>query len=144
MAAARNAALFLLLLAAMWLSSLWLYDQHKMQHALEWREAVLNGQSPFRWTFNSRSDITSGHGIDEFEWRGGELHGDLDAARGQQQAISKTRLAIQDYGPIPAQKRLLAIATGDARWANVRPPLDSLDEQQGDELLAALGGGAAG
>ena len=67
--------------------------------------------------------------------------GDLDAARAQQQAISKTRLAIQDYGPIPAQKRLLAIQTGDARWANVRPPLDSLSEEAGDRLLAELGGG---
>jgi 4-hydroxy-tetrahydrodipicolinate synthase len=67
--------------------------------------------------------------------------GDLDAARAQQQAISKTRLAIQDFGPIPAQKRLLALETGDARWANVRPPLDPLSEEQGDELLAALGGG---
>ncbi len=69
--------------------------------------------------------------------------GDLDGARAQQQAISKTRLAIQDYGPIPAQKRLLAIETGDARWANVRPPLDALSEEKGDELLAALGGSAS-
>ena len=67
--------------------------------------------------------------------------GDLEAARAQQQAISKTRLAIQEVGPIPAQKRLLAIETGDARWANVRPPLDPLSEERGDELLAALGGG---
>ena len=51
------------------------------------------------------------------------------------------RLAIQAFGPIPAQKRLLAIETGDARWANVRPPLDPLSEERGDELLAALGGG---
>ena len=65
---------------------------------------------------------------------------DLDAARAQQQAISTTRLAIQDFGPIPAQKRLLAMQTGDARWANVRPPLDPLSEQRGDELLALLGG----
>ena len=67
--------------------------------------------------------------------------GDLEAARAQQQAISKTRLAIQEVGPIPAQKRLLAIETGDARWANVRPPLDPVSEERGDELLAALGGG---
>ena len=67
--------------------------------------------------------------------------GDLEAARAQQRAISTTRLAIQDYGPIPAQKRLLAIETGDARWANVRPPLDPLGEEKGDQLLAALGGG---
>ena len=69
--------------------------------------------------------------------------GNLDAARAQQQAISKTRLAIQDFGPIPAQKRLLAIETGDARWANVRPPLEALSETRGDELLAALGGGSS-
>jgi 4-hydroxy-tetrahydrodipicolinate synthase len=69
--------------------------------------------------------------------------GDLDAARAQQQAISKTRLAIQGYGPIPAQKHLLALETGDARWANVRPPLDPLGEEKGDELLAALGGGGS-
>lgn len=68
--------------------------------------------------------------------------GDLDAARAQQQAISRTRQAIQDFGPIPAQKRLLAIETGDARWANVRPPLDPMSEERGDEILAALGGGA--
>ena len=67
--------------------------------------------------------------------------GDLEAARAQQQAISKTRLAIQEVGPIPAQKRLLAVETGDARWANVRPPLDPVSEERGDELLAALGGG---
>ena len=76
--AARNTILFLLLLAAMWLSSLWLYDAHKMQHALQWREAVLNGQSPFDWTFDTRSDITSGHGIETFEWRGGEILGELN------------------------------------------------------------------
>jgi 4-hydroxy-tetrahydrodipicolinate synthase len=67
--------------------------------------------------------------------------GNLEAARAQQQAISTTRLAIQDFGPIPAQKRLLAMETGDARWANVRPPLDPLSEEHGDELLAALGNG---
>jgi 4-hydroxy-tetrahydrodipicolinate synthase len=66
--------------------------------------------------------------------------GDLDAARAQQRAISKTRLAIQNYGPIPAQKRLLAIGTGDARWANVRPPLDRLSEARGRELAAVLAG----
>ena len=67
--------------------------------------------------------------------------GDIEAARVQQQSVSKTRLAIQDFGPIPAQKRLLAIESGDARWARVRPPLDPLSEARGDELLATLGGG---
>ncbi len=69
--------------------------------------------------------------------------GDLQAAKAQQQAISKTRMVIQDFGPIPAQKRLLAIETGDARWANVRPPLEAMSEERGDELLAALGNGGS-
>jgi len=64
--------------------------------------------------------------------------GDVDAARRGQQELSRTRLAIQEYGAIPAQKRLLAIRTGDTRWANVRPPLDTLSEQQGRQLAAAL------
>ena len=67
--------------------------------------------------------------------------GDMDAAREQQASIAKARLTIQDYAPIPAQKRLLAMQTGDARWANVRPPLDRLPEAKGRELADALGRG---
>ena len=55
------------------------------------------------------------------------------------EAVKKVRLAVQDYAPIPAQKRLLAFATGDARWANVRPPLEELEESKGRELLERLG-----
>jgi 4-hydroxy-tetrahydrodipicolinate synthase len=66
--------------------------------------------------------------------------GDIDAAREQQERISAARLTIQDYGPIPAQKRLLAMRTGDERWANMRPPLTALPESQGRELANALRG----
>jgi len=64
--------------------------------------------------------------------------GDIEAARAQQERIGVTRLTIQDYGPIPAQKRLLAMRTGDARWANVRPPLSAMSESDGQSLAAAL------
>lgn len=64
--------------------------------------------------------------------------GDIEAARAQQEKIRVTRLTIQDYGPIPAQKRLLAMRTGDARWANVRPPLGPMSESRGQELADAL------
>jgi 4-hydroxy-tetrahydrodipicolinate synthase len=64
--------------------------------------------------------------------------GDMDAARAQQEAISVARHAIQDYGPIPAQKRLLAMKTGDQRWGNVRPPLSPLSESKGRELAEVL------
>ena len=66
--------------------------------------------------------------------------GDIDAAREQQERISGTRLTIQHYGPIPAQKRLLAMRTGDERWVNVRPPLTALPESLGRELANALRG----
>jgi 4-hydroxy-tetrahydrodipicolinate synthase len=68
--------------------------------------------------------------------------GDRDAARRKHEAVRKVRLLMQDAAPIPAQKRLLALATGDARWANVRPPLTSMPEAAGRELAAALQDGA--
>lgn len=65
-------------------------------------------------------------------------NGELESARSQYDSVRQVRLAVQDYGPIPAQKRLLAMETGDARWANVRPPLMPLTEQAGRELKAVL------
>ena len=55
-----------------------------------------------------------------------------------QRDVKRFRLRLQDYAPIPAQKRLLALTTGDERWANVRPPLVEMPEEQGRELLNAL------
>ena len=49
---------------------------------------------------------------------------------------------MQDAAPIPAQKRLLALATGDARWGNVRPPLTAMPEAAGRDLAAVLKDGA--
>ncbi len=68
------------------------------------------------------------------------LHeGKIKQASTLHEQVRQTRMIFQDYMPIPAQKRLLALATGDARWANVRPPLMPLDETRGTELLAKLG-----
>jgi 4-hydroxy-tetrahydrodipicolinate synthase len=64
--------------------------------------------------------------------------GDDERVRDLQQRVRRFRLLLQDYAPIPAQKRLLALATGDARWANVRPPLTVMPEAQGRVLLDAL------
>jgi 4-hydroxy-tetrahydrodipicolinate synthase len=64
--------------------------------------------------------------------------GDMDAARDKHQAVKKFRLIFQDYAPIPAQKRILAIKTGDARWANVRPPLTSMPDDEGRKLVEIL------
>ena len=64
--------------------------------------------------------------------------GDTVGAQDAQEGARRFRRLMEDYSPIPAQKRLLAMATGDARWANVRPPLSSMPEETGRELAAAL------
>ena len=69
-----------------------------------------------------------------------EAYFDADTARisDLQQGVKRFRLLLQDYAPIPAQKRLLALVTGEQRWANVRPPLVEMPEPQGRELLDTL------
>lgn len=64
--------------------------------------------------------------------------GDGQRVRDLQERVKRFRLLVQDYAPIPAQKRVLALATGDDRWANVRPPLVEMPEEQGRELLDTL------
>lgn len=64
--------------------------------------------------------------------------GRIDEARAAFEPVRDLRLVIQDYAPIPAQKRLLARQSGDARWANVRPPLVSLSEDRGRDLVDRL------
>jgi 4-hydroxy-tetrahydrodipicolinate synthase len=64
--------------------------------------------------------------------------GDMDAARTLHQKVIGFREAVEAHGPIPAQKRLLAISTGDSRWANVRPPLSGMPQQEGEALAARL------
>ena len=66
------------------------------------------------------------------------FEGDAERVRELQQDVKRFRLRLQDYAPIPAQKCLLALTTGDERWANVRPPLVGMPEEQGRELLNAL------
>ena len=66
------------------------------------------------------------------------VQGDIAAARALHEKVKRFRLLVQDHDPIPAQKSLLAIATGDARWANVRPPLTAMSEETGRELAAIL------
>ena len=67
-----------------------------------------------------------------------DAQGDEDGARTLHETVKALRLAVQDSGPIPAQKRLLALASGDDRWANVRPPLTAMSENAGRDLAATL------
>ena len=64
--------------------------------------------------------------------------GNLSAAQEVHANVKRFRQALEQHGPIPAQKRLLAIASGDARWANVRPPLLPMAEQDGAALAETL------
>jgi len=63
---------------------------------------------------------------------------DIAGAQALHETVKRFRLLMQDYDPIPAQKRLLAIATDDLRWANVRPPLTAMSEEAGRELAITL------
>ena len=64
--------------------------------------------------------------------------GDTAAAQALHKVVKRLRVLIQEYAPIPAQKRLLAIASNDARWAIVRPPLTQMPAETGRELAAIL------
>lgn len=64
--------------------------------------------------------------------------GDSAGAATLHEVVKRFRVLIQDYAPIPAQKRLLAIASGDARWAIVRPPLTPMPTEAGKELATIL------
>lgn len=65
--------------------------------------------------------------------------GDLARATELHKDVVRYRLTMLDrHAPIPAQKRLLAMSTGDERWANVRPPLTALSKDEGRELADTL------
>ena len=61
--------------------------------------------------------------------------GDADE---KQIRIAEFRKTVQDFGPIPAMKWLLSEFSGDPRWRVVRPPLEALDDTQGNQLLSSL------
>ena len=64
--------------------------------------------------------------------------GDWEAAEKAHETVKGIRLKLQDYAPIPAQKALLARATGDSRWANLRPPLEAMPGEKAAALEAEL------
>ena len=64
--------------------------------------------------------------------------GDRGEAEKLHSPVREFRLRLQEFAPIPAQKRLLARATGDERWANIRPPLLPMSAAKGRELAGML------
>ncbi len=63
--------------------------------------------------------------------------GNAEAQR-LQDGINGLRKLVQSYAPIPAMKGLFALASGDRRWNNVRPPLVSKSEVETRALAAKL------
>ncbi len=59
------------------------------------------------------------------------------------EAMKSFRKAVQDAGLIDGMKALLAAATGETRWLNLRAPLRNADLAAGQRLLSALGSHAA-
>jgi len=64
--------------------------------------------------------------------------GDWDAANQALGPVDAHRRALQAGGLIPALKSLKAHQTGDARWLNLRPPLENADPALGPKLAATL------
>ena len=66
--------------------------------------------------------------------------GDWDTAEAALVPINVHRQAIQNGGLTPALKALKAHQTGDARWLNLRPPLENADPALGPVIAATLPG----
>ena len=64
--------------------------------------------------------------------------GKWDAAAAALGPVNVHRKAVQDGGLIPALKALKAYQSGDARWLNLRPPLENADPALGERLAATL------
>ena len=52
--------------------------------------------------------------------------------------VKKVRLLFQEYAPIPAQKAILAVMTGDKLWNNLRPPFKSMEKSKAKILASIL------
>jgi 4-hydroxy-tetrahydrodipicolinate synthase len=64
--------------------------------------------------------------------------GDIAAATRHHEMVKKFRLSVQGYAPIPVMKRMMALASGDQRWANTRPPLLPASVEEGAALASLL------
>ena len=66
----------------------------------------------------------------------GAKDGNLDPLNNEMKTFRKH---LENYGPIPAMKGLLAEKRGDSRWRNVRPPILPAREKDTRELLNKVG-----
>ena len=64
--------------------------------------------------------------------------GEIEQAKSEHEQVKLFRQTVQGFDLIASQKRLLAIKSGDSRWANMRPPLLSMTQNSGIELAGKL------
>jgi 4-hydroxy-tetrahydrodipicolinate synthase len=64
--------------------------------------------------------------------------GKWEEADAKHEKVRAVRLMFQDYAPIPAQKALLAKATGNSEWKNLRPPMQPVATNKLDALIDSL------
>ena len=64
--------------------------------------------------------------------------GKWEEADAKHEKVRAVRLMFQDYAPIPAQKALLAKATGNSEWKNLRPPMQPMATNKLDALIDSL------
>ena len=64
--------------------------------------------------------------------------GKWEEAEAKHEKVRAVRLMFQDYAPIPAQKALLAKATGNSEWKNLRPPMQPMATDKLDALIDSL------
>jgi 4-hydroxy-tetrahydrodipicolinate synthase len=65
-------------------------------------------------------------------WAAGDPGADAEQA-----ALTETRGFLEGFPTIPALKALMRARTGDDVWANLRPPLDALEEGSREALLGS-------
>ena len=64
--------------------------------------------------------------------------GKWEEAEEKHKKVRAVRLMFQDYAPIPAQKALLAKATGNRNWENLRPPMQPMTSDKLSILIDNL------
>jgi 4-hydroxy-tetrahydrodipicolinate synthase len=60
-----------------------------------------------------------------------------DAADAEQASLTATRTFLEGFPPIPALKAIIRDRTGEDVWANVRPPLVALDDEQARAVVGS-------
>jgi len=61
-----------------------------------------------------------------------------ECAEAEQASLTEARTFLEGFPPIPALKAIMRARTGDDVWANLRPPLDALEDERARAVAARL------